>query len=608
MYSHFFGLRSNPFSLEAQSNCDYLPVSHDLVLKRLVKDIDIVTGVICLLGSAGVGKSTFIKRMIAECKDQGCDYIFKELSSSVDDSSHYNESHQKAIFLLDHAESVSDDVLEECLVVVEECNAAEHPVLLILIGSSDFVSRLNGSRFKSYQSLLTGDYALGQLNDTEVGDYISNRLSLAEYSGETLFTEDVVKRITKFSNGIPQVINTLCGNILFQADLNQCRVITEEMVDRSVELCLLEDDVIDTEESTKTQLIHSDQHPNEALDLPDEFVTEALQQVNQMLDEFGQTRDLINPTSATSSETSLEPQFDSKIELVFERPIDLVVTKRADSSSSDSQETEEEKDSLKISDDVPVSVEVVDEELISKTNHNPDKLRSNPPESERKQAGLIHKLSLAVVILLISTVTIIWLMEQLSKNQTNPIVPNADTKISVERHDELEPMHYPEEYSREKDIDSHVTKKLRPEKLVQDIIPNSKEADDSIQNIKEKPPSEQDLGNTKEEMIKVQVLMLLEKAQVQEDNNRLTLPVGNNAVETFQGILKLDPSNIDAKEGIQRIKQIFIWQAEKLKAQGRWKEAEMSAIKALQLDPGNADLTNLLIDIRQHLESENEDR
>ena len=115
-YYHFFGLRSNPFSLQAQSNCDYLPVSHGLVLKRLVKDIDIVTGVICLLGSAGVGKSTFIKRMIAECKDQGCDYIFKDLSSSADDS----ESQQKTIFLLDHAESVSDDVLEECLAVVEK--------------------------------------------------------------------------------------------------------------------------------------------------------------------------------------------------------------------------------------------------------------------------------------------------------------------------------------------------------------------------------------------------------------------------------------------------------------------------------------------------------
>ena len=597
MYSHFFGLRSNPFSLKAEANSDYLPVSHDLVLKRLVKDLDIVSGVICLHGSAGVGKSTFIKRMIVECKDHGCDYIFKDLSSSVDDSSHYNESHQKTIFLLDHAESVSDDVLEECLVVVEECNAAEHPVLLILIGSSDLVSRLNGSRFKSYQSFLAGDYALGQLNDTEVGDYISNRLSLAEYSGETLFTEDVVKRITKFSNGIPQVINTLCGNILFQADLNQCRVITEEMVDRSVELCLLEDGVIGTEESTKTQLIHSDQYPNEALDLPDEFVTQALQQVNQMLDEFGQTRDLIKPISATSSEASLEPQFNSKIELVFERPIDLVVTKRADSSSSYSQETEEEKDSLKISDDVPVPVEVVDEELISKTNHNPDKLRSNPPESERKQAGLTHKLSLAVVILLISTVTIIWLMEQLSKNQANPIVSDADTKISVERHDELKPMHYPEESSREKDIDSHVVKKLD-----QDMIPNSKEADDTIQNIKEEPPSGQDLGTTKEEMIKAQVIMLLEKAQMQEDNNQLTMPVGNNVVETFQDILKLDPSNVDAKEGVQRIKQIFIWQAEKLKDQGRWKEAEMSAIKALQIDPGNAAITNLLTGIRQHLE------
>lgn len=606
MYCHFFGLRSNPFSLKAQSNCDYLPVSHDLVLKRLVKDLDIVTGVICLLGSAGVGKSTFIKRMIAECKDQGCDYIFKDLSSSADDPSHHNESHQKTIFLLDHAESVSDDVLEECLVVAEKHNATERPVLLILIGLPDLESRLIIPRFESYQCLLAGTYNLGQLNNSEVGDYISHRLCLAEYSGETLFTEDAVKSITKFSRGIPRVINTLCGNVLFQAGLNQCRVITKEMVDHSVEFCILEEDVLDTEESTKTRLTTSDQHLNEALELPDEFVTQALQQVNQMLDEFGQTRDLIKPTSATPSETSLEPQFNSKVELVFEKPIDLVVTKRADSSGSDFQETEEEKDSLKISDDAPVPVEAIDIEPILKTSHNSDRSISSPPESERKQAGLTHKLSLAVVILLISIVTIIWLMEQLSKNQANPIVPDADTKISVERYDKLKPMHNPEESSKGEDIDSHVIKKLRPEKLDQVMTPSGNEADDAIQNIKEEPPSEQDLGNTEKETIKAQVIILLEKAQMQEDNNQLTLPVGNNVVETFRDLLKLDPSNVDAKQGIQRIKQIFIRQAARLKDRGRWKEAEMSVVKALQLDPGNAALTNLLIDIRQHLESENE--
>lgn len=603
MYCHFFGFRRNPFSLKVTSNCDYLPVSHDLVLKRLVKDLDVVTGVICLLGSAGVGKSTFIKRMIAECKDQGCNHIFKDLSSNTDDPSHNNESHQKTIFLLDHAESESDDVLEECLAVVEKRNATEHPVLLILIGSSDIASRLNTPRFESYQCLLAGTYTLGQLNNSEVEDYISHRLRLAEYSGEKLFTEEAVESITKFSKGIPRVINTLCGNILFQAGLNQCRVITKEMVDHSVEFCLLEEDVLDAEESTKTRLTTSDQHLNEALELPDEFVTQALQQVNQMLDELGQTRDLIKPTSAMPSDTSLEPQFNSKIELVFEKPIDLVVTKKADSSISNLQETE--KGFLKISDDAPVSIEAIDIQPILKPSHNSDRSISSPPESEGKQQRFTHRLSLVVVVL-ISIVIIIWLVEQLAKNQANHNIPDADTKISVEKYDELKPMHYLEASSKGEDVDSHVTEKLRPEKLDQVMTPSGNEAVDVIQNIKEEPPSEQDLENTEKEAVKAQVIILLEKAQMQEDNNQLTLPMGNNVVETFHDLLKLDPGNVDATQGIQRIKQIFIRQAERLKDRGRWKEAEMSAVKALQLDPGNVALTNMLIDIRQHLESENE--
>ena len=596
MYSHFFGLRSNPFSLKAQPNCDYLPVSHDLVLKQLVKDINVVSGVICLLGSAGVGKSTFIKKVMAECKDQGRDYLFEDLGSGGDEPTHYNESHQKTVFLLDHAETVSDDVLEERLAFVEKRNATEHPVLLILIGSPDLTSRLSIPRLEPYKYLLAGTYNLEQLNNSEVGDYISHRLCLAEYSGETLFTEDAVKSITKFSKGIPRVINTLCGYILFQAGLNQCRIITKETVDHSVESFTLEEDVLDTEELTT-----SDQQLNEALELPDEFVTQALQQVNQMLDELGQTRDQIKPTSARPSGTSLGPQFNSKIERVFEKPIDLVAAKRADSSGSYFQETEEEKDSLKISDDAPVSVEASDIEPTLKPSHNSDRSISSSPEPEGKQT----KLSLVVVVL-ISIVSIIWLMEQLSKNQDDRNITDADTRISVEKTDELKPRHYPEASSKGEGVDSHEIKKLRPEKLDQVMIPNSNEADVTIQNLKEEPPNEQDLGNIEKETIKAQVIILLEKAKMQEDNNQLTLPVGNNVVETFRDLLKLDPSNVDAKEGIQRIKQIFIRQAEKLKDRGRWKEAEISVLKALQLDPENTVLTNLLIDIRQHLEMENE--
>ena len=596
MYSHFFGLRSNPFSLKAQPNCDYLPVSHDLVLKQLVKDINVVSGVICLLGSAGVGKSTFIKKVMAECKDQGRDYLFEDLGSGGDEPTHYNESHQKTVFLLDHAETVSDDVLEERLAFVEKRNATEHPVLLILIGSPDLTSRLSIPRLEPYKYLLAGTYNLEQLNNSEVGDYISHRLCLAEYSGETLFTEDAVKSITKFSKGIPRVINTLCGYILFQAGLNQCRIITKETVDHSVESFTLEEDVLDTEELTT-----SDQQLNEALELPDEFVTQALQQVNQMLDELGQTRDQIQPTSARPSGTSLEPQFNSKIERVFEKPIDLVAAKRADSSGSYFQEAEEEKDSLKILDDAPVPVAASDIEPALKPSDNSDRSMSSSPEPEGKQT----KLSLVVVVL-ISIVSIIWLMEQLSKNQDDRNITDADTRISVEKTDELKPRHYPEASSKGEGVDSHEIKKLRPEKLDQVMIPNSNEADVTIQNLKEEPPNEQDLGNIEKETTKAQVIILLEKAKMQEDNNQLTLPVGNNVVETFRDLLKLDPSNVDAKEGIQRIKQIFIRQAEKLKDRGRWKEAEISVLKALQLDPENAVLTNLLIDIRQHLESENE--
>jgi serine/threonine protein kinase len=53
---------------------------------------------------------------------------------------------------------------------------------------------------------------------------------------------------------------------------------------------------------------------------------------------------------------------------------------------------------------------------------------------------------------------------------------------------------------------------------------------------------------------KLRVQALLRQAKDDEENRRITKPAGNNAIEKYQEVLKIDPKNKDAKSALKRLK------------------------------------------------------
>lgn len=62
------------------------------------------------------------------------------------------------------------------------------------------------------------------------------------------------------------------------------------------------------------------------------------------------------------------------------------------------------------------------------------------------------------------------------------------------------------------------------------------------------------------------VMELLNLAKKQMSAKRLTTPSGNNALETYRKVLRLEPENEGAKMGIQQIKKQY----------GKWADAAIS--------------------------------
>ncbi|MEE4379840.1 MAG: protein kinase [Candidatus Competibacteraceae bacterium] len=89
------------------------------------------------------------------------------------------------------------------------------------------------------------------------------------------------------------------------------------------------------------------------------------------------------------------------------------------------------------------------------------------------------------------------------------------------------------------------------------------------------------------------ITQLLEQAEQQLERLRLTLPAGNNAYETYQQILELDPENEQAKQGFQAIGDRYLELAERHQSNGSLQASLNSIAKGLGVAPDHSELLAL---------------
>ncbi len=261
MYNDFFQLRLNPFSQKHPLNSVFLPSSHRLVLEQLTEEVNKSSGIFLLLGPIGVGKSSLTNALIEKHKVKNTKTVFKHLnpSSSLqlsasepdhmamiikkfsDTYSINTDSKIKNVFILDNANHFSTHFLNSLLTKVSEQNNNNKPTLLILTGQPKLQLQIKSLTVDIH--LLPSfikTFLLSPFEQTEITDYINNRLLCAEYSRNTLFDDQAIHYIAKLSKGIPWAINTICSVSLFQADLDKQPIITKETVKSATEFCYLE--------------------------------------------------------------------------------------------------------------------------------------------------------------------------------------------------------------------------------------------------------------------------------------------------------------------------------------------------------------------------------
>jgi len=264
MYQEFYGLREKPFELTANPKYLYLTPRHQEALSNLQYGLSAAKAVTVLIGEAGTGKTTLLNAAMASdrCRQVRSvvirnpalkrDEFIEMLARSLDLSAEAARSktvllEELEVFLresrsrgaitalvVDEAQSLSTDLLEEIRLLANIETAAEKLLPLVLVGQPELGTRLEESSLRQLKQRVALRCEITAFTFQETATYIMTRIQKAGGSASRLFTRQAVMRIHEYSEGIPRSISVICDNALLHGLALGRRPVEEDMV---LEVC-----------------------------------------------------------------------------------------------------------------------------------------------------------------------------------------------------------------------------------------------------------------------------------------------------------------------------------------------------------------------------------
>ena len=260
MYKEFYGLRANPFNVNPDPRYLFLTRHTEEALACLTYGIQSRKGFVLLTGEVGTGKTTLINKLLEWLRlqqvatafifnskmnvPQFLDYMMADFGIPSDSRAKsqvllrlYNwlldryRAGETAVLIVDEAQNLSDDVLEEIRMLTNLETFTEKLLQIVLVGQPELEMKLKQPNLRQLKQRLTLRAKTHALTAEETKAYIQQRLRIAGSNGQQIFDDDAMAAIQHYSLGIPRVINLLCEHCLVSAFVDQQKVIGPQVVE-----------------------------------------------------------------------------------------------------------------------------------------------------------------------------------------------------------------------------------------------------------------------------------------------------------------------------------------------------------------------------------------
>ena len=258
---------SRPFSLTPDPRFLYRSESHDVALQQVWQAIRRKEGFIVLTGDIGTGKTTLCRTLLEQFDQTTFTALILNPFLSVEEllrevllsfgvvskdalksgrlataSKHelvrtlhdfllsLVPLHGSAVLIIDEAQHLSADVLEEIRVLSNLETNDQKLLQVVIVGQLNLLDILQKAELRQLDQRISIRCSLKALTREEVEAYVTHRLWVARGSTSVTFTPKAFDLVHSISGGVPRMINLICDRALMVGCEKQTSRITEDHV------------------------------------------------------------------------------------------------------------------------------------------------------------------------------------------------------------------------------------------------------------------------------------------------------------------------------------------------------------------------------------------
>ena len=261
MYLSYYGLKRSPFQITSDPRFLWLGETHREALAAFKYAIYENKSFLLLTGDVGCGKTTLINYFVNRLNDTvlfgvlsdpglslldllnhiaflfGLDHTFKSKGEFIIQFTRFlNNAHgakKRVLLIIDEAQRLSNDLLEEICMLSNIERQDAKLINIFFVGQDEFRQIVSQHPNRSLKQKLTFSCRITSLDEVDLEKYVQHRLKIAGTTA-SLFDEDALAMIYRYSDGNPRLINILCDLCLLTGFVQEKNIVDEDIVSECV--------------------------------------------------------------------------------------------------------------------------------------------------------------------------------------------------------------------------------------------------------------------------------------------------------------------------------------------------------------------------------------